>query len=231
MNQVVNFLSLVSVTEEQGGIKRMLGVCSEFERIAKVVLERGEKESHSRRKRKKNAAEEQQPSSTSPPSSSSQHRNSPHTPIFNNLPPTTPAKVSTPSLLGDLGSQPFDPSLNTFSPHLPNGNLMNFTPSPRPFPNLLSPPSNDLNNQNFNDLQQQQPPPPQQPLFPTDGPSALDTGAFQQPFVPQDLWQMPMTLEWDWADMTNMGYPDFDIPNGAPQEPSQQPRNDHGGQL
>lgn len=26
---------------------------------------------------------------------------------------------------------------------------------------------------------------------------------FQQPFVPQDLWQMPMTLEWDWADMTS----------------------------
>jgi hypothetical protein len=23
--------------------------------------------------------------------------------------------------------------------------------------------------------------------------------AFQQPFLPQDLWQMPMTLEWDWA--------------------------------
>jgi len=26
-------------------------------------------------------------------------------------------------------------------------------------------------------------------------------GTFQQPFVPQDLWQMPMTLEWDWADV------------------------------
>lgn len=29
--------------------------------------------------------------------------------------------------------------------------------------------------------------------------------AFQHPFVPQDLWQMPMTLEWDWADMTGYG--------------------------
>ncbi len=26
--------------------------------------------------------------------------------------------------------------------------------------------------------------------------------AFQHPFVPQDLWQMPMTLEWDWADLS-----------------------------
>lgn len=25
---------------------------------------------------------------------------------------------------------------------------------------------------------------------------------FQQPFVPQDLWQMPMTFEWDWAGMS-----------------------------
>lgn len=29
--------------------------------------------------------------------------------------------------------------------------------------------------------------------------------SFQQPFVPQDLWSMPMTLEWDWADMLNYG--------------------------
>jgi hypothetical protein len=26
---------------------------------------------------------------------------------------------------------------------------------------------------------------------------------FSQPFVPQDLWQMPMTLKWDWAGMTD----------------------------
>jgi hypothetical protein len=32
---------------------------------------------------------------------------------------------------------------------------------------------------------------------------------FQQPFVPQDLWQMPMTIEWDWADMST-NFPVFD---------------------
>lgn len=31
------------------------------------------------------------------------------------------------------------------------------------------------------------------------------TGSFQQPFVPQDLWQMPMTLEWDWAEGLGLG--------------------------
>jgi len=30
-------------------------------------------------------------------------------------------------------------------------------------------------------------------------------GSFQQPFVPQDLWQMPMTLEWDWAEGFGLG--------------------------
>ena len=214
MNQVVNFLSLLSVTEEQGGIKRMLGVCSEFERIAKVVLERGEKDSHSRRKRKKKDAEEQQQSLLNPPNSSQNH-NSPHAPLFNNI-PTTPGKVFTPNFTtSDLNSQPFNPSLNSFSTPLPNSNLMNFTPSPGPFPDLMSPP-NGLS-QNFNDMPQH---------FPSsDGPSPLDLGSFQQPFVPQDLWQMPMTLEWDWADMTSLAYPDFSMPNnnnGGGHQTSQQ---------
>ncbi len=38
------------------------------------------------------------------------------------------------------------------------------------------------------------------------GSDPLDlNGSFQHPFVPQDLWQMPMTLEWDWADLTGYG--------------------------
>lgn len=203
MHEVVNFLTSLSVTEEQGGIKRMLKVCSEFERIAKVVLEKAEKESHSRRKRKKKDAEEPQSSPT--PQNSSQNHNSPHTPIFSNI-PTTPATVFTPNVASDLSSQPFNPSLNSFTPPLPNSNLVNFSPSPGSFPNLLSP----LNSfsLNFNDTQQP---------IPSDGPSPLDMGSFQQPFVPQDLWQMPMTLEWDWAEMTSLAFPDFDNPNGGHQ--------------
>ena len=26
--------------------------------------------------------------------------------------------------------------------------------------------------------------------------------AFQQPFAPQDMWQMPMSFEWDFADLS-----------------------------
>ena len=41
-------------------------------------------------------------------------------------------------------------------------------------------------------------------LEPSGLPDPFSLGtSFQHPFVPQDLWQMPMTLEWDWADMTS----------------------------
>jgi hypothetical protein len=44
--------------------------------------------------------------------------------------------------------------------------------------------------------------------------SGLDVGSFSQPFVPQDLWQMPMTLEWDWADMNGYGGMDGGVGEG-----------------
>jgi hypothetical protein len=44
---------------------------------------------------------------------------------------------------------------------------------------------------------------PVSPGLPSPGVDPFSLGqSFQHPFVPQDLWQMPMTLEWDWADMT-----------------------------
>jgi len=55
--------------------------------------------------------------------------------------------------------------------------------------------------------------------------SPLNLNTFQQPFVPQDLWQMPMTLEWDWADMTGGAYPSFE--NGILGDPTLQNCNTH----
>ena len=52
MARVVSFLSMLNAEEENNGVRRMLGVCSEFERIANVILERAEREVSSRRKRK-----------------------------------------------------------------------------------------------------------------------------------------------------------------------------------
>lgn len=52
MNHVVTFLSGLCSSDSNSSVKRMLNVCSEFERIAKVVLDKQDKDAHSRRKRK-----------------------------------------------------------------------------------------------------------------------------------------------------------------------------------
>lgn len=48
--------------------------------------------------------------------------------------------------------------------------------------------------------------PPHMPMTSMDGVMSMGT-TFDQTFnnIPQDLWKMPMTLEWDWADMTGTG--------------------------
>jgi|TARA_R110002003_G_scaffold143_15_gene13307 hypothetical protein len=58
--------------------------------------------------------------------------------------------------------------------------------------------------------------------------NAMAMGQFDQNFnnVPQDLWKMPMTLEWDWADMTGYsGYEDGISMNGVMPDFSQ---TEHG---
>ncbi|KAI4114300.1 MAG: hypothetical protein LQ345_004896 [Seirophora villosa] len=198
MNQVVNFLSLLAVTEEQGGIKRMLGLCIEFERIAKLVLDKAEKESHSRRKRKSNVGMED----------SGQNRKESTSRVSAPITPTLQNQQHSPSIFtstfaGDLNQQkPFDPNLNGFSPVVNNSN-----PSmPLDFAGILNPPAST------SDIDY--------PQFSGDIGSPFDMGSFQQPFVPQDFWQMPQTLEWDWADMNYTGMPTFNGDGGQFQPPS-----------
>ncbi|KAL8718125.1 MAG: hypothetical protein Q9225_004700 [Loekoesia sp. 1 TL-2023] len=201
MNQVVNFLSLLAVTEEQGGVKRMLGVCVEFERIAKVVLDKAEKESHSRRKRKGNKEPEETsqnlnettPSLTASLTLTSQnHQHSPN--------------VFTPNFSSDPNHQSFNPNFSGLSPVMNSGDMS----APLGFAGLLNPPSTMQPAVSEIDFQQMS----------SEGVSPLNMDSFQQPFVPQDLWQMPQTLEWDWADMSNMGFPAFDGIASQTQPPS-----------
>ena len=188
MNQVVNFLSLLAVTEEQGGVKRMLGVCAEFERIARVVLERAEKEAHSGRKRRSSKIHETDPTATPQHQQVPQKRGAPPTPQSNHA--STPRNIFTPAFSGDLENQPFNPSLQGFSPSMSNIDLSSIDFSSADFNSNLMPSSNGLDDFTNGDITNQ----------PYTG-GALNGDSFQQPFVPQDLWQMPMTLEWDWADM------------------------------
>ncbi|KAL9605287.1 MAG: hypothetical protein Q9179_001535 [Wetmoreana sp. 5 TL-2023] len=200
MNQVVSFLSVLAVTEEQGGIKRMLGLCHEFERIAKVVLDRAEKESHSRRKRKSNR-DSDEPIKT-PDHSFHQRTLLTPTSQIHQHPPNT----FTPDFTGDLNNQPFNSNLNVPFPGLADGDMS----MPLDFSGMMNSPPNVPSAFVRDEF----------PQLANDGGSPLDMGSFQQPFVPQDLWQIPQTVEWDWADMGNNGYPAFKGASGENQQPS-----------
>ncbi|CAK7274198.1 hypothetical protein SEPCBS119000_006048 [Sporothrix epigloea] len=66
MSLVVTFLSMLGQEAESGGVHRMLGVCSEFERIAKGAIDKAEKEQANKRKRKNQDVHEAVPAKTAP---------------------------------------------------------------------------------------------------------------------------------------------------------------------
>ena len=216
MNQVVNFLSALSVTEEQGGVKRMLGVCREFERIANVVLDKSEKSG--RQKRKTSKAPDM--STISPPQTSEKSDLS-ITPQSQNA--ELRASLSH-TLTPTMTNPQFDPNLPIFSSAQSdvdrlNGEATTISNGNHESQDAMNEPSRnpegggpvDAANYLVSDMSQ----------FPTDNPtSPLNMGAFQQPFVPQDLWDMPMTLEWDWADM-NMEFNAGQNYDRAPQSRTQ----------
>ena len=217
MNLVVNFLSKLATDEANGSVRRMLAVCSEFERIAKVVLDRAEKESQSRRKRKsagegcsvpaENANSDNAQFSQTPNTSQPSHRNADM--------PTTTAQSYAPSSsahnnlnhLPNLNTDVLPSMSGSQAPSYP-ANTMNESVSSAQASGL----ANGGYNQDFSDILGGVPDMGQSPGFSAPPPgsfpsteslSSIDYSAFQQPFVPQELWQMPMTLEWDWADMVN----------------------------
>ncbi|RMD42820.1 hypothetical protein DV735_g2306, partial [Chaetothyriales sp. CBS 134920] len=188
MDLVVNFLSNVVADEGSGSLKRMHSVCKEFARIARVVLDKAEKEA-SKRKRRLNPDEilrnGQSAMSMAQSAMKSRSTTPPRNQPSNNAPNLGPnASSSSASLAADASQNAFKASqafmgASTFS-------------GPE-FPDLLpsADGSPDISNQ------------------PLPGVSPMDAGAFQQPFLPQDLWQMPMTLEWDWAGLTGAPFNDL----------------------
>ena len=202
MNLVVNFLTLLASDEENGSVKRMLGVCSEFERIAKVVLDKADRETNSKRKRKvvpeeemRNVQNLQALVTGTPPKSARTQAQQPN---------MTSPNAFTPSVNSLSSSQAFNtPNGAVYTPPPEFNSNMPFTPGfESDFANILA--SQNGIDHTMGDRQQ----------MPNTTASPLNFGTFQQPFVPQDLWQMPMTLEWDWADMTNTGYPSYEHPDG-----------------
>lgn len=198
MNLVVNFLSMLGQEAETGGVHRMLGVCSEFERIAKLVIEKGEKEQSSRRKRKSDAA----PKTSMSPAASS------HTPRPVTASTPTPQTITaaaksamtngqlSPDFNGEANRRrhAFSPMATTSmrepSPALPSAGW----PQEFPMPDQ-STFGNFAEMTGFGGPNSARSPP-------------MNMGApFQQPLLPQDLFSLPMTLDWDWAEMSGGAYP------------------------
>ncbi|KAG0640446.1 fungal-specific transcription factor domain-containing protein [Tuber brumale] len=189
MNVVVEFLQTVqkedeseNATQNTSLIQRMLTVCGEFHRISQLVLDKAEKESMTRRKRKN---DESKPLSSGAQYSASSARSA--SSCATAAPSTPPANTASPptSILNqDMTSQLYGEFGTTFSPTNPMS-WMNEMGNPNPAQNFPLSPS-----------------PSHNPL-----PPLMSSSSFQQPFVPQDLWQMPMTFEWDWADVSmNMAW-------------------------
>lgn len=206
MNMVVGFLSMLVSEEENGGVKRMLGVCSEFERIAKVVLDKTEKETSSRRKRK----------SHEDPATKTNR-------ISSSLPPQTPMTTNahTPAMAGVFSPNAmnrFSSSQNGYSPAQTNG-----SPGSTPWSQDMN--GNEFMTPNgrgvapFTDIQ----------AATTNGINELNSVnmdfVFNQPFVPQDLWGTPMTHDWDWAEMTGGPYQSFE--NGLVGDPNLHMNGNH----
>ena len=201
MDLVVNFLSNVVTDEGSGSLKRMLSICAEFARIARVVIDKAEKDG-SKRKRKMMPDEAQRSAQMAMAQAQAQmHGGNPTTPArghgsVNNSPRSAQQPLSASSFNRVAAQQ------NFFDPNQPFNGSPTFDPE---YIEGLQP--NGMN------------PPMAGGHVPASTMSPLNMGIFQQPFIPQDLWQMPMTFEWDWADMANSGYADFSNPmDGMPSQ-------------
>lgn len=221
MNVVVTFLATLGHEAETGGVHRILGVCSEFERIAKVVIEKTEKEHSSRRKRKNN----DQSSSTKTAVSNS--NNNAGSPSFNPNPtvqtPRPPTASSATPQASHTTSGHLSPGLrDSRSPPAGYSQMpqsMSQSPSPGMAPkgwtgDFTADGADGTDYASFADLAGY------------SGMAALNAmppgglsspgfapGVFQQPMLPQDLFSLPMTLDWDWAEMSGGAYPS--VENGV----------------
>ncbi|KAI0157645.1 N-terminal binuclear Zn cluster-containing protein [Xylariaceae sp. FL1272] len=235
MSLVVTFLSTLGQEAETGGVYRMLGVCSEFERIARAVIDKAEKEATTRRKRKpteltKPSNHHSPPaglSSTTPGPSSSVATPTPKAGPLNGIGSSDVAQLS-PKFNGEQNRQ--NNAANAATPNSQNGSTNGYSPmetTQAPNGNMPRPSSGwpsesfDPADMGFAELtgfgQPVTSPSAMLGMMGMGGaaPANLRPGANVgfNPSLPQDLWQLPMTLDWDWAEFTGGPYPGFE--NGS----------------
>ncbi|CEI38860.1 hypothetical protein FVEN_g11259 [Fusarium venenatum] len=188
MNIVVTFLSMLGQEAEQGGVHRMLGICAEFERIAKAVIDKAEKEQSSRRKRK-NQDSTNKPSAGAPASRQNAAKESVRSAsVSSTARRSSQAQLSPPSNGDSMASFSINTPMNDLSPSAMSAGWPQEFPVPQPhqngdFDSAMSYGEGSMNS------------------------PGMPVSAFQQPLLPQDLFSLPMTLDWSWAEMTTGAYP------------------------
>ena len=225
MNLVVNFLSMLGQEAEQGGVNRMLGICSEFERISKAVIEKTEKEQSSRRKRKgpDGHARVSSTATTSRHPGVSGHnvdaaRPTTATPsVASNDASTESKKSSTVTPASTSRTDDKSAAAGQASPLDVKGDrassLSPMKASEQGTSPLLSsagwpqehavPQSGDFNSYSGMNA-----------FFPgIPASSSAFSMPFQQPLLPQDLFSLPESLDWNWAEMSGGAYPS--VENGT----------------
>ncbi|KAG9242088.1 fungal-specific transcription factor domain-containing protein [Calycina marina] len=210
MGLVVKFMEELINDQGNGSIQRTLGVCREFERIANAVLDKTDKDSSARRKRKAVVDEK-----TKSKHSSSMMSNSGN----------------------GVGQRNNSQGLpNGFSPAV-NHNSPSFQQQQQP-QNSYTPVSAGASPQKWQqDVpggEHQDALSPWPDLFGDNGGSDITSPIsqaqlFQQPFVPADLFQDPMSLQWDWNEITSGAYPSFE--NGVVADPGLFSESLHGGSV
>ncbi|ATY60138.1 fungal specific transcription factor domain-containing [Cordyceps militaris] len=231
MDLVVTFLSMLGQEAEQGGVHRMLGVCSEFVRIAKLVVDKAENDQSFRRKRR-----------TDGKVKSSKNLDTSEVPI-----PTTIEELSPPvrthrsSSWGPVAAT--SPSEDHKSPSNGNPNQDTQPQAHQQYQHQQQQQQQQQHQQQHQQHQQhqhqqqqqqhQQQQQQQQQLsengdfdsfdamsgFLSD-PSAMSLDAtFHQPLLPQDLFALPMTLDWNWAEMSGGAYPSVENGNFGDMPP------------
>ncbi|KAK2603769.1 hypothetical protein QQS21_004054 [Conoideocrella luteorostrata] len=212
MDLVVTFLSMLGQEAEQGGVHRMLGICSEFVRIAKVVIERTEKEQSSRRKRKNvdstktvtSTGAGAKMSSTAPTfskdlSSIETPRPAPRNLSMSSASKGSPSTHTSPTATSERAGS-FGPvtsiSMNGHSPSAGSSSWQQ---------DYQTPQNGDFDTyNNMNAFGVMGVSPPHVPLT---------ARPFAQPLLPQDLFSLPATLDWSWTEMTGGAYPSVENGN------------------
>ncbi|KAI8625154.1 N-terminal binuclear Zn cluster-containing protein [Xylariaceae sp. FL1651] len=252
MNLVVTFLSTLGIEAETGGVYRMLGVCSEFERIAKAVIDKAEKDASSRKKRK--------PAELNRSFKDGNNHGSPSLQSTTTPRPSSSTATPTPNLYGSNGNN--NSGVAQLSPKFNGEQNRQKNASAAGTPNSTSQVSGNSNGYSpmntaassngsaprggANSWPSEQFDPGDMGSFaeltgfgqPMVSPSTMlgavglngagpgptvgaGGAAGYQPTLPQDLWQLPMTLDWDWAEFTGGPYPGFEngstMQNGGPE--------------